>query len=219
MPSNSERIRRRIEIARPQLQKASLAFWEHERMPELFPEYQFSGYCISRALVQGLAVASAGARRLPASDAVAARLADYYDRHIPEETGHDDMILEDIEALGGDRTEVLGRMPSPAVAALVGAQYYWSYHHHPIAFMGYLVVLETDISESMMEEIIERTGLPRKAFRFLLFHARVEPGHIRDIDRTLDSLPLREKHFQIMAISAFTTLTLATRVYEDICRR
>ena len=29
-------------------------------------------------------------------------------------------------------------MPSPAVAALVGSQYYWLLHHHPVALLGFV---------------------------------------------------------------------------------
>ena len=36
----------------------------------------------------------------------------------------------------------IARPPAPAVAALVGAQYYWVLHHHPVALLGYIGLLE-----------------------------------------------------------------------------
>ena len=33
-------------------------------------------------------------------------------------------------------------MPPPSVAGLVGSQYYWILHHHPVAFLGYVALME-----------------------------------------------------------------------------
>jgi hypothetical protein len=38
--------------------------------------------------------------------------------------------------------QTLSIRPSANVAALVGAQYYWILHHHPVALLGYMATLE-----------------------------------------------------------------------------
>ena len=92
-------------------------------------------------------------------------LAAYLEEHVDEERGHDDTLLGDLELLGFPREAVLERMPSPRVAALVGSQYYWILHHHPVAFLGYVALMEGyPPTPDLITALIERTGHPRAAF-------------------------------------------------------
>ena len=76
-------------------------------------------------------------RELAASgDRVAERLAPFLEHHIPEETGHDEWLLDDIAALGGDPAAVRARVPSASAAAINGAQPRWIEHAHPVALLG-----------------------------------------------------------------------------------
>jgi hypothetical protein len=137
-------------------------------------------------------------------DPVAIGLAEYLEHHIPEEMHHDDWLLEDLEALGHDRSTVLRRTPSPAVATLVGAQYYWIFHFHPVALLGYIAVLEgTPPVAERVEQVAVRTGVPLTAFSTLLRHARLDPYHRDDLDRALDRLPLTGEHVALLGMSAF----------------
>ena len=125
------------------------------------------------------------------NDPLAAPLARYLEEHVDEELGHDETLLDDLELLGVDRASVLARMPSPAVAALVGSQYYWILHYHPVAFLGYVALMEGyPPTPELIDELIERTGFPRDAFRTYVEHAELDPGHRDHLDRTIDSLPL-----------------------------
>ena len=150
------------------------------------------------------------------SDAVAVDLAEYFALHATEEREHDEWLLEDISALGISRDEVLRRVPSPAVASLVGSQYYWMFHHHPIAFLGYIAILEAPASVEYLESAIRRTGLPEKAFSTLLHHARLDADHEKDLDELIDRLPMQREHESMLAISALSTVALMTRVYEEL---
>ena len=86
-------------------------------------------------------------------------------------------------------------MPSPSVAGLVGSQYYWIHHYHPVAFLGYVALMEGyPPTPELIDELIERSGHPREAFRTYLEHAELDPGHRDHLDRTLDSLPLEREH-------------------------
>jgi hypothetical protein len=136
---------------------------------------------------------------------------------VDEELGHDETLLDDLALLGVPREAVLGRMPSPAVANLVGAQYYWILHHHPVAFLGYVGVMEGyPPTEELVELLIERTGFPREAFRTFSEHGELDPGHRDHLDRTLDALPLTEQHEQMIGASAIATVALATRALEEV---
>ena len=76
--------------------------------------------------------------------------------------------------LGRPRSDVLARPPSPTVAALVGSQYYWIFHFHPVALLGYIAVLEGyPPSMAMIDQLEAGTGYPREAFRTMIAHAEL----------------------------------------------
>ena len=161
--------------------------------------------------------ALARSRELPNDDPLAAPLASYFEEHVDEELDHDETLLGDLEQLGIDRMTVLERMPSPAVASLVGSQYYWILHYHPVAFLGYVALMEGyPPTPELIETLIERTGYPREAFRTYIEHAELDPGHRDRLDRTVDSLPLEAWHETALGISAISTAALAARALEEI---
>jgi hypothetical protein len=144
-------------------------------------------------------------------------LTSYLEKHVDEELHHDVTLLGDLERLGIERAGVTKHMPSPAVAGLVGSQYYWIFHHHPVAFLGYVALMEGyPPTPELIETLIERTGYPRDAFRTYVEHAELDPGHRDHLDRTIDSLPLEPRHETAMGISAIATASLAARSLEEI---
>jgi hypothetical protein len=215
--SPSVRLRRKIALVVGPYAEACRALVEHPRVAELWPAYLIVQHQIIRATVPLTEVALERARALTASDGVAAPLVEYLEEHVNEELGHDDDLLEDLEALGIDRAAVLGRMPSPTVASLVGCQYYWIFHHHPIAFLGYVALMEGYPPQpELIETLIGRTGHPKAAFRTFAAHGELDPGHKDHLDETLDALPLTPEHEAIMGMSALATTALAARVVEEV---
>jgi Iron-containing redox enzyme len=190
---------------------------DHPRLRELWPEYLVQQHEIIRATVPLTRAAAHQARALPDDDAVAGPLVAYLDEHVDEELDHDEELLDDLELLGVDRAVVLGRMPSPAVATLVGSQYYWLHHFHPVTFLGYVGFMEgSPPTPELVETLVERTGYPREAFHTFSEHAELDPGHRDHLDRILDSLPLTPEQEAVLAISATSTAALATRALEEL---
>jgi len=184
------------------------------RLPELWPEYLVVQHQIIRATVPLTRVALDRANELGDDPA---GLAVYLELHVDEELGHDETLLDDLVLLGLERGEVLERMPSPAVASVVGAQYYWILHHHPVAFLGYVGVMEGyPPTDELVELLVARTGFPREAFRTFSEHGELDPGHRDHLDRTLDALPLTERHEQVIGASAIATVGLATTALEEL---
>jgi hypothetical protein len=162
-------------------------------------------------------VAAERARALVDTDPVAYGLTAYLDEHVGEELGHDEDLLDDLEALGFNRDEVLARMPSPTVASLVGSQYYWILHYHPIAFLGFVALMEGfPPTEELIRTLIERTGHPADGFRTFADHGDLDPGHRDRLDRTLDSLPLTPHHEVAMGVSATSSAGLAAEVVREV---
>lgn len=190
---------------------------EDPQLRELWPEYLILQHEIIRATVPLTQAALARTRELPVKDPLAEPLASYLEEHVGEELHHDETLLDDLDVLGVDRASVAERMPSPAVAALVGSQYYWIRHYHPVAFLGYVAVMEGyPPTPELIETLIARTGFPRDAFRTYVEHAELDPGHRDHLDRTIDSLPLDASHESALGVSAITTAALAARTLEEL---
>jgi hypothetical protein len=215
--SHSRRLRDKIRIAGSGLEAAATALWTHPRLSDIYPEFLFRNHAVIRASVPLMQAAATACEPHVTSDPLAAGIFTYLTRHIPEEMHHDDWILDDLEVLNIPRSEVLPRIPPPAVAALVGAQYYWIRHYHPLALLGFIAVLEgTPPDVDYFERLADRSGIPREAFSNLLRHGRLDPRHRDDLDRALDELPLSEKHHALLGVSSFQTVHLLARVVEDM---
>src|SRR5204863_60824 len=93
---------------------------------------------------------------------------------------------------------VLRRMPSPTVASMIGAQYYWVLHHHPVAMLGDMMVREGYPSGvETVETLMARSGYPRAAFRTMERHAHLDLHHRDDLIELLDGRPARVRPDQI----------------------
>jgi hypothetical protein len=150
-------------------------------------------------------------------DPVSAGLAPYLAHHIPEEMDHDEWLLDDLELLGRARADVLRRPPSPAVASLVGAQYYWIHHFHPVALLGYIELLEGfPPSPALIDRLQAGTGYERAAFRTMIAHAELDPGHSAELDELIDSLPLTPEQSAVIGLSALHTVEAYTRAIEEL---
>lgn len=212
----SQSLAMKLRLCSPPLTEARRRLWTHPRVTELFPTFLFRMYCEARATVRLLTAARARLLRTP-GDPLAPGLIAYLTEHIPEETGHDVWLLESLEVLGFPRDLVMAKLPPPAVAQMVGAQDYWILHHHPVALLGYIKVVEHDsASAAVLEDVIARTGLPRGAFRFHFGHADIEPHHNEDLDLLLDTLPLEPQHEALVGVSTIHTMRQATAVLSEI---
>jgi hypothetical protein len=192
---------------------------DHPRARELFPIYLATGYHVGRAMVPLMEKALERARELAPHDPVADGLAAYLERHIPEEMHSEapgGAHLDDLQALGVDTTTLQASLPAPKVAALIGAQYYWIFHHHPVALLGFLELEAFHPHRPTLERLIERTGLPRDGFRQLLLHASLDAVHARELHLAIDSLPLEPHHEQLIGLSALQTIALWAEVLHDV---
>jgi hypothetical protein len=119
--------------------------------------------------------------------------------------------------MGADRSDVLARLPSPTIASLVGAQYYWALHVHPVSLFGYLAVLEGNPSSvKQLSKIRTKHGLPLEGMRTMVKHARLDPYHRDEIYAQLDELPLTENLSELVALSAFHTIEHIAQALQEI---
>lgn len=215
---NSEIIRAKIALFGRRLGYIAATLWSHKQFPRIYREYIFQSHSIIRASVPLMQAAEqACASPSHAEDPVLKGFARYLHRHIPEETGHHEWILNDGEALGLTRTAILERTPKESATQLVGVQYYWIHHYNPIALAGYIATMEGNPdSVEFIEALAKRTKLPLECFSSFLYHARIDHRHRRELDEVLDSLPLTAEHLELIGVSSLRTIRLMTEILEDI---
>ncbi len=115
--------------------------------------------------------------------------------YLEEETGHDEWILNDIEAAGGDRNAAAASQPGVATEAMIAYAYDTVMRRNPIGFFGMVHVLEgTSVSLALTAagSIQSTLGLPVRAFTYLRSHGELDKEHINDLARILDRLTDRE---------------------------
>lgn len=210
-------LRSKLALALPLFVATGRRLWEHPRIRDLYPEYLVATHGVIRASVPLMERALERARLAAPQDPAAAGLAAYLEHHVDEERGHDDWLLEDLVVLGRSREDVLALPPSASIAALVGAQYYWIEHYHPVALLGYIGLLEgypPTIAD--VDALMARTGYEREAFRTLIRHAELDPLHRDDFDEMLDHLPLSPEQSAVIGLSGLYSINAFTRVVEDV---
>lgn len=109
------------------------------------------------------------------------RLRAYYERHLEEERGHDDMLRGDLAALGVDQIPA-----SHEAARVAGSQYYLIAHDHPALLLGYMRALERD---SMTPQQVDHLSAHHRVELTALRHHSVhDPLHLADLDSEITAL-------------------------------
>ncbi|MDC0670579.1 iron-containing redox enzyme family protein [Nannocystis radixulma] len=217
MTTPGARLRAKLELAQPFLAAQAEQIWTSPQVRTLYPAYLCTMHMIVRSAVPLMDQAIARAHALGPDDPLATAFAAYLERHVKEEAGHDEWLLEDLAATGSDPTVPLRQIPSPRIASLVGAQYYWLQHHHPIALLGHIAAIESyPPPPGFAERLRERTGYPRDAFRAIARHEVLDIRHRRDLYETIDALPLRPEHEKVVGLSALHTLQAGIEVLAEL---
>ena len=113
------------------------------------------------------------------------------DEYIAEEAGHDEWILDDIRAAGGDAEAVRHGEPGLATEVMVAYAYDAIARRHPLMFLGMVYVLEgTSVSLALAaaDQIQAALGLPDKAFSYLRSHGTLDREHVDHYATLVDGL-------------------------------
>lgn len=217
-PTNSEVLWMKIHLAERRLFSATHVFWNDSELALLLPRFLIQAHCIMRSSLTLMAVARDRALSLP-EDETARHLAAYLQVHLEEELGHDLWLLDDICSLGFTEREVLKAQPCASLIALLGAQYFWIMHVHPVAIMGYLILAEGYAPlNSQLDEIRIRSGVPASAFRCLKKHADDDPSHLADLNRTLDTMNLSTEQARAVGMCAFAAIEGLAAMFEELLK-
>ena len=111
--------------------------------------------------------------------------------YIDEEYGHEQWILNDIAACGGDAEAVRLGQPSQAIELMVSYLYDTIARGNPVGFFGMVLVLEgtsVALATRAAESIEASLGLPRNAFSYLRSHGDLDIEHVGFFEGLMDKL-------------------------------
>lgn len=215
--SNSELLKSKIHLVDPRLQEQLGLFWDHPRFADIFERHLHRLYHAVHASVPLMERARERACQLSSSCPVAAALVPYFSSHIEEEKDHDVWLLEDMEVLGIQRDRVTEQIPPAAVVILIGTQYYYINHAHPITLIGYLAVVEGNPPRTeILDQIASSTAIPKKALRAFYKHAEIDIHHRDGIWQLLDDLPLTSWHNTLLGMNVMVATDHIANMLEDV---
>ena len=143
-------------------------------------------------------------------------LAPAVDEYIEEEAGHDEWILDDIAACGGDAQAVRHGAPGHATEVMVAYAYDTIARGNPLSFFGMVHVLEgTSVSLALLaaDAIQQPLQLPDSAFSYLRSHGTLDVEHTAHFATLMDSIENPDDQAAIVhAARAFF------RLYGDVFR-
>lgn len=136
--------------------------------------------------------------------------------YIDEEVGHENWILEDIAASGGDPRAARDAQPSPPTELMVAYAWDTIMRGNPVGFFGMVHVLEgtsTALATRAAGSIRSALGLPPKAFRYLTSHGSLDIEHVKFFRDLVDGIALPSDRAAIVHASR-----MFYRLYGDIFR-
>jgi pyrroloquinoline quinone (PQQ) biosynthesis protein C len=136
----------------------------------------------------------------PTMAAAAARCDDRYRNvryelyeRIEEEKGHENWVLEDLEAVGGDAAHVRVNLPSAPVQCMIAFNYFCAERGHPCSVLGMLYCLEViasayaaTLSQSIAKVLARDMDGP--GFRFLLSHSAMDQDHVAKLNALVKTI-------------------------------
>ncbi|HCP55019.1 MULTISPECIES: TenA family transcriptional regulator [Pseudomonas] len=136
--------------------------------------------------------------------------------YIEEEYGHQEWVLNDIAACGGDKEAVRHGSPKLPTELMVSYVYDRIARGNPVSFFGMVNVLEgTSIALATQAAgiIQDKLQLPPQAFSYLSSHGDLDVGHIEFYKGLMDRLENEQDQAAVVH-----TAKVVYRLYGDMFR-
>jgi len=111
--------------------------------------------------------------------------------YIEEEMGHQEWILNDIAACGGDKEAVRREAPRPETEVMVAYAYDIIHRRNPVGFFGMVLVLEgtsVALATQAAKRIEAALNLPKQAFSYLTSHGSLDISHVDFYEKLMNRL-------------------------------
>lgn len=136
--------------------------------------------------------------------------------YIEEELGHQEWILNDIQACGGDKEAVRVSQCAPETELMIAYAYDMINRVNPVGFFGMVHVLEgtsvttADIAATSIQNSL---GLPNEAFSYLRSHGALDQSHVAFFESLMNNLENESEQTLIVHAAK-----LFYKLYGDIFR-
>src|SRR5678815_4027505 len=113
-------------------------------------------------------------------------------RHMAEESGHEQWVGNDLQAIGVGEAAPLKHQPSPSTLALIGYNYWGADRRDPCSVLGMMYVLEVIASvyggafASAVRESLLLVG--DRGVSFIGSHATLDADHMVQLRKILDTI-------------------------------
>ena len=111
--------------------------------------------------------------------------------YIEEEVGHQEWILSDIRACGGDAEAVRHARPHASTELMVAYAYHQVDRGNPVGFFGMVHVLEgtsTALATHAADTMRTALSLPPEAFSYLSSHGSLDLDHVKFFEGLMNRL-------------------------------
>ena len=136
--------------------------------------------------------------------------------YIEEEIGHQEWILNDITAAGGDKEQVRHSQPAFETELMVSYAYDYINRTNPLGFFGMVHVLEGTsiaVADNAASAIQSALGLPASAFSYLRSHGSIDIEHVKFFEQLMNKI--EDKDTQDIIVNSAKKFY---RLYADIFR-
>ena len=136
--------------------------------------------------------------------------------YVKEETGHQEWILDDIRACGGDPEAVRQAQPDTPVEIMVAFAYDTIARRNPVGFLGMVLVLEgtsTAVAARAAQALQTSLRLPATAFTYLMSHGALDVDHVRFFASLVNRLEAAEDRLALIRCAR-----VFYRLYGDVFR-
>ncbi len=159
---------------------------------------------------------AAAASRVPDEHA---QVRSFLYEHMHEEAGHEQWVLNDLEAVGVAREATLRYSPSPHVLALNGYNYWAADRKHPCSILGMMYVLEVIASvyggpfSVAMKEALLLQG--ERGVSFINSHALLDAQHMAQLRAILNTLESEQSRLAVVE-STLVNFHHVTHVFGSV---
>ncbi len=118
-------------------------------------------------------------------------LHDAIAEYIEEEKGHEEWILNDIAAAGGDKEAARNATPNLETQVLVSYNYDYIARKNPVGFLGMVFMLEStsiQIANNGADAVKANLGLPQSAFTYLYSHGALDIEHLKFYENLVNQI-------------------------------
>lgn len=148
-------------------------------------------------------------------------LRDAVAEYIEEELGHQEWILNDINACGADAEKVRSGQPKQATEFMVAYAYDMIHRVNPIGFFGMVLVLEgTSVALATQAggAIKKSLGLGDQAFSYLTSHGSLDVSHTDFYEKIVNKIESQQEQ-ALLIHSAKNFYCLYGNIFRDLGNR